>query len=140
MSYSLSGAESIMEDGNRRHNTVASAGGGGNRRRRSDHVDEFSGDGCGDPETWNAFADSFSRVQTVLDRNRMLIQQANENHQSRMPDNMEKNVAIIQELNGNISKVASIYSDLSTNFSGRVRQHRQGGVDKGSGNGRRNVE
>lgn len=132
MSYS--GAESSMEDGDRRQNMV-SAGGAGNRRRRTNNMDEFSGDGCGNPQAWNAFADSFSEVQTVLDRNRMLIQQANENHQSRIPDNMVKNVAIIQELNGNITKVASIYSDLSTNFTGRVRQQRQGSGGKGVGNG-----
>ncbi|KNA20765.1 hypothetical protein SOVF_049350 [Spinacia oleracea] len=141
MSYS--GAESSMEDGDRRQNMV-SAGGAGNRRRRTNNMDEFSGDGCGNPQAWNAFADSFSEVQTVLDRNRMLIQQANENHQSRIPDNMKKNVAIIQELNGNITKVASIYSDLSANFSGSVRQQPQGGGGKGSckggngNNGRRN--
>ncbi|XP_057523194.1 protein EARLY FLOWERING 4-like [Amaranthus tricolor] len=128
MSYS--GAESSMEDVVHRQN--GSVGGAGNRRHR---MKEYGGDSCGDPEAWNDFADSFSRVQTVLDRNRELIQQANENHQSRIPDNMVKNVAIIQELNGNISKVASIYSDLSTNFTGRVRQQRQKG---GNSNGRRN--
>ncbi|KNA20764.1 hypothetical protein SOVF_049340 [Spinacia oleracea] len=132
------GGGSSMEDGNREQN-MASAGDAGNRRRRTSgyHNDtgEFSGDGCRDPEAWSNFADSYSQVQTVLDRNRMLIQQANENHQSRIPDNMVKNVAIIQELNGNITKVASIYSDLSTNFTGRVRQQRQGSGGKGVGNG-----
>ncbi|KMT18209.1 hypothetical protein BVRB_2g023800 [Beta vulgaris subsp. vulgaris] len=137
MSYS--GAESRMEDGTRRQN-IASAGGAGNRRRRTNDVEDFSGDGCGDHESWNAFADSFSQVQTVLDRNRLLIQQANENHQSRMPDNMVKNVAIIQELNGNITKVASIYADLSTNFSGKVKAPGGGGGKGGSSGGRRNVE
>ena len=108
----------------------------GNRRRRSNcyhhHTAEDGGDSVGDPEAWSMFADSFNKVQTVLDRNRALIQQANENHQSRIPDNMVKNVAIIQELNGNISKVTSIYSDLSANFNGMARQHRQqGGGSKG---------
>ncbi|XP_021732463.1 protein EARLY FLOWERING 4-like [Chenopodium quinoa] len=136
MSYSR--ADSSLDDGDRQQN-MGSVGGAGNRRRRT--ANEFSGDGCRDPETWNAFADSFSQVQSVLDRNRMLIQQANENHQSRMPDNMVKNVAIIQELNGNITKVASIYSELSGNFTGRVKQQRQGGGGKGgSSNGRRDNE
>ncbi|XP_057523192.1 protein EARLY FLOWERING 4-like [Amaranthus tricolor] len=110
-------------------------GSGGVADNRRHRVREYSGDGCDDDEAWNAFADSFSRVQNVLDRNRELIQQANENHQSRIPDNMVKNVAIIQELNGNISKVASIYSDLSTNYTGKIRQQRQKG---GNSNGRRN--
>ncbi|XP_074310843.1 protein EARLY FLOWERING 4-like [Silene latifolia] len=104
--------ESSMDDGDLRNS------GDGSRRRKS----RSNG---GDPAAWNAFAASFSQVQTVLDRNRDLIQQANENHQSRIPDNMVKNVAIINELNGNISKVASIYSDLSNNFSGVVRNQRQ---------------
>ncbi|XP_021732625.1 protein EARLY FLOWERING 4-like [Chenopodium quinoa] len=121
-----------MEDGNRR------------RRTATHNMDEFSGDGCGGPQAWNAFAESFSEVQTVLDRNQKLIQQANENHQSRLPDNMKKNVAIIQELNGNITKVASIYSDLSANFSGSVRQQQpaggggKGSCKRGSSNGRGN--
>nr|AAQ73526.1 early flowering 4 [Mesembryanthemum crystallinum] len=136
MSYS--GAESSMEDGGNHHRQTLA----GNRRRRSNNNNNnnngeeyFSG---GDPAEWNAFAESFSKVQSVLDRNRMLIQQANENHQSRVPDNMVKNVAIIQELNGNISKVASIYSDLSVNFTGVVGQHRQQGGNSKSGgsNGR----
>ncbi|KAI4372930.1 hypothetical protein MLD38_011110 [Melastoma candidum] len=70
-----------------------------------------------DAEVWEIFDSSFSQVQAVLDRNRVLIRQVNENHQSKIPDNMVKNVALIQELNANISKVVSLYSDLSTNFS-----------------------
>ncbi|XVE69421.1 hypothetical protein DITRI_Ditri09bG0151000 [Diplodiscus trichospermus] len=71
----------------------------------------------GDPEVWATFDKSFKQVQSVLDRNRVLIQQVNENHQSKIPDNMGKNVALIQELNGNISKVVSLYSDMSSNFT-----------------------
>ncbi|XP_060178667.1 protein EARLY FLOWERING 4-like [Lycium barbarum] len=71
----------------------------------------------GNSEMWNNFSNRFRQVQSVLDRNRLLIQQVNENHQSRTNDNMVQNVGLIQELNGNISKVVSLYSDLSTNFS-----------------------
>ncbi|KAL2940592.1 Protein EARLY FLOWERING 4 [Bienertia sinuspersici] len=119
MSYS--GAESSMEDGNLRRMN------GGAIHRHRKHGGGGGDDGCADPEAWNAFAESFSQVQTVLDRNRELIQQANENHQSRMPENMGKNVAIINELNGNISKVASIYSDLSVNFTEKVKKHHRKG-------------
>ncbi|KAI9073497.1 hypothetical protein K1719_037329 [Acacia pycnantha] len=77
----------------------------------------------GDPKAWAAFNKSFRQVQSVLDRNRLLIQQVNENHQSRIPDNMAKNVSLIQELNGNISKVVSLYSDLNSNFSTMCQQH-----------------
>ncbi|KAL9230195.1 hypothetical protein vseg_005580 [Gypsophila vaccaria] len=106
-----SAAESSMDDGGRRK----TAAGDGRRRKNT---------GDGDDAAWTAFSDSFSEVQAVIDRNKVLIQQANENHQSRMPDNMMKNVAIINELNGNISKVASIYSDMSNNFAGDVRHRR----------------
>ncbi|KAE8708971.1 Protein EARLY FLOWERING 4 [Hibiscus syriacus] len=75
------------------------------------------------PEIWATFDDSFKQVQSVLDRNRVLIQQVNDNHQSRVHDNMVKNVALIQELNGNISKVVSLYSDFSSNFSTVFNRH-----------------
>lgn len=79
-------------------------------------------DECGDPEVWASFDNSFRQVQSVLDRNRLLIQQVNENQQSRNHDNMVKNVSLIQELNGNISKVAHIYSDLNSNFTSMAHQ------------------
>ncbi|XP_061996437.1 protein EARLY FLOWERING 4 [Rosa rugosa] len=69
-------------------------------------------------EVWvENFNRSFRQVQAVLDRNRALIQQVNDNHQSRIPANMVKNVALIQEINANIRKVVSLYSDLSSDFS-----------------------
>ncbi|CAL0320321.1 unnamed protein product [Lupinus luteus] len=71
----------------------------------------------GDHEVWATLNNSFRKVQSVLDRNRHLIQQVNENQQSRMHDNMVKNVSLIQELNCNINKVASIYTDLNSNFT-----------------------
>lgn len=77
-----------------------------------------------DVEVWEALSKSFMQVQSVLDQNRALIQQANDNHQSRAPDNLTRNVSLIREINSNISKVISIYSDLSANFSGIVHQHR----------------
>lgn len=86
-------------------------------------------DDC-DKEVWDTLSGSFRRVQSVLDQNRALIQQVNENHQSKTPDNLAKNVALIQEINGNISKVMSMYSDLSVNFSGIVQQRRAIGDSK----------
>ena len=75
-----------------------------------------------DDEVWATFNNSFRQVQSVLERNRVLIQQVNENHQSRIPGNMVKNVSLIQELNGNISKVVGLYSDLNSNFSTAYHQ------------------
>lgn len=83
----------------------------------------LEGEGC-DAEAWEMLTASFKRVQSVLDRNRALISQVNENHQSKVPDNIAKNVALISEINGNISKVLSIYSDLSIDFSEVVHKRR----------------
>lgn len=77
-----------------------------------------------DMEVWETLRKSFRQVQSVLDQNRALIQQANDNHQSRVQDNLVKNVDLIRQINGNISKVLSIYSDLSVNFSTVVQQRR----------------
>lgn len=66
---------------------------------------------------WSSFSYSFREVQSVLDRNRALIEQVNENHRSKVHENMVKNVALIQEINNNVSKIVALYSHLSTNFS-----------------------
>ncbi|KAF7849664.1 hypothetical protein BT93_L0419 [Corymbia citriodora subsp. variegata] len=85
-----------------------------------------------DPEVWEMFSKNFRQVQTVLDRNRALIRQVNENHQSKSADNMVKNVALIQEINQNISKVVSLYSDLSTDFSTAFHQRETSGTGTAS--------
>nr|WCL15313.1 early flowering 4-like 8 [Diospyros sp. 'deyangshi'] len=103
----------------------------------NEQEDEVSGAGfaeeLGDTEVWSSFTDNFLQVQSVLDRNRVLIQQVNENHQSKIHENLVQNVALIQEINGNISKIVSLYSDLSTNFS-TVFHQRNAAVDANSGN------
>ncbi|GMP49118.1 hypothetical protein CsSME_00016207 [Camellia sinensis var. sinensis] len=98
-------------------------GGGGGDDVVGGDDEEFRGEEC-DNEAWDRLTRSFRQVQSVLDRNRALIQQVNENHQSKMPDNLVKNVALIREINGNISKVMSLYSDLSVDFSNIVQQRR----------------
>lgn len=87
--------------------------------------DNDSDDECsqgGDSEMWTNFNHSFQQVQSVLDRNRVLIQKVNDNHQSKIHDNLVQNVSLINEINGNITKVVSLYSDLSVNFSNVVHQ------------------
>ncbi|CAL5388520.1 unnamed protein product [Camellia sinensis] len=98
-------------------------GGGGGDDVVGGDDEEFRGEEC-DNEAWDRLSKSFRQVQSVLDRNRALIQQVNENHQSKMPDNLVKNVALIRQINGNISKVMSLYSDLSVDFSNIVQQRR----------------
>ncbi|XP_010554657.1 PREDICTED: protein EARLY FLOWERING 4 [Tarenaya hassleriana] len=97
------------------------------KRRRNGGVTAEEAEEGGDPAMWETLDQNFRQVQSVLDRNRALIQQVNENHQSRMADNMVKNVSLIQELNGNISKVVSMYSDLNTNFSSMCHGKNGGG-------------
>ncbi|KAI3811533.1 hypothetical protein L1987_21257 [Smallanthus sonchifolius] len=75
-----------------------------------------------DAEAWETLNNGFKEAQSVLGQNRLLIQQVNENHQSKIPDNLVKNVTLIQEINCNISKVSSVYSNLSVNFSKFVHQ------------------
>ena len=124
---SSSAAESAMEDSsrrrrhkNRRHHPSTTTTTVSTTTGESDGEVEEAEDG--DPEVWATLNRNFRQVQSVLDRNRVLIQQVNENQQSRMPDNMVKNVSLIQELNGNISKVVSLYSDLNSNFTNACQQ------------------
>ncbi|KAI9157124.1 hypothetical protein LWI28_017270 [Acer negundo] len=93
-----------------------------NNKHRRNNNNSNSEEDQQDPRVWRSLNTSFKQVQSVLDRNRVLIKQVNENHQSKIPDNMVKNVALIHEINGNISKVVNLYSDMSTNFSSAFHQ------------------
>lgn len=77
-----------------------------------------------DVETWETLSKSFREVQSLLDRNRRLIQQVNDNHRSKIPHNLARNVDLICEINSNMSKVVAIYSSLSASFSAIVHQRR----------------
>ncbi|KAK8553361.1 hypothetical protein V6N13_062169 [Hibiscus sabdariffa] len=60
---------------------------------------------------------SFVQVQNILDQNRLLINEINQNHESKIPDNLGRNVGLIRELNNNIRRVVDLYADLSTSVS-----------------------
>lgn len=74
--------------------------------------------------TWEALSKIFREVQSVLDHNRRLIQQVNENHRSKIPHNLAKNVHLICEIDANMSKVVGLYSDLSANLFRIVQKRR----------------
>lgn len=135
-----SGAESTMDESSNDHHPTTTADRRGALSPNADQL-QLDLDGTfsntGDAEVWGNFTDSFRQVQSVLDRNRLLIQQVNENHRSKIHENMVKNVALIQEINGNISKVVSLYSDLSTNFSSVFHQ-RNGEADASNRTGEAN--
>ncbi|KAJ4708791.1 protein ELF4-LIKE 4-like [Melia azedarach] len=80
----------------------------------------FSGLGNGtqiDGKILQTFQKSFVQVQDILDQNRLLINEINQNHESKIPDNLSRNVGLIRELNNNIRRVVDLYSDLSSNFT-----------------------
>ncbi|GFY97195.1 ELF4-like 4 [Actinidia rufa] len=82
--------------------------------------DIFSGVGnCTqiDGKVLQTFQKSFVQVQNILDQNRLLINEINQNHESKIPDNLTRNVGLIRELNNNIRRVADLYADLSSSFS-----------------------
>ncbi|PWA96994.1 hypothetical protein CTI12_AA033930 [Artemisia annua] len=70
-----------------------------------------------DGKALQMFQKSFLQVQSLLDHNRILINEINQNHDSKIPDNLSRNVGLIRELNNNIRRVVDLYSDLSSNLS-----------------------
>ncbi|KAL6134696.1 hypothetical protein ACLB2K_066924 [Fragaria x ananassa] len=70
-----------------------------------------------DSKVVQTFQKSFVQVQDILDQNRLLINEINQNHESKIPDNLSRNVGLIRELNNNIRRVVDLYADLSSNFS-----------------------
>ncbi|KAL4563758.1 hypothetical protein LXL04_027803 [Taraxacum kok-saghyz] len=70
-----------------------------------------------DGKILHTFQKSFVHVQNILDQNRLLINEINQNHESKIPDNLGRNVGLIRELNNNIRKVLDLYSYLSSNVT-----------------------
>ena len=56
-----------------------------------------------DTEAWEMITKYFREVQSVLDKNRAVIQQVNKNHQSELQHNLVKNIALIRDMNSNMS-------------------------------------
>lgn len=63
------------------------------------------------------FQKSFVQVQNILDQNRLLINEINQNHESKIPHNLTRNVILIKELNNNIRRIVDLYTDLSRSFT-----------------------
>lgn len=72
------------------------------------------------------FQKSFIEVQNILDQNRVLISEINHNQESKLPDNLSRNVGLIRELNNNIRRVVDLYSNLSSNFTKSMEASSQG--------------
>ncbi|GMI97834.1 ELF4-like 3 [Hibiscus trionum] len=80
---------------------------------------------------------SFVQVQNILDQNRLLINEINQNHESKIPDNLGRNVGLIRELNNNIRRVVDLYADLSTSVS-RSTDIASSEADSNAGGNKRN--
>uniref|UniRef100_A0ACD5W6E3 Uncharacterized protein n=1 Tax=Avena sativa TaxID=4498 RepID=A0ACD5W6E3_AVESA len=65
-----------------------------------------------DTKVLNAFQSSFVQVQGLLDQNRVLINEINQNHESKVPGDLSRNVGLIRELNNNIRRVVELYANL----------------------------
>uniref|UniRef100_A0A7N0TZZ0 Protein EARLY FLOWERING 4 domain-containing protein n=1 Tax=Kalanchoe fedtschenkoi TaxID=63787 RepID=A0A7N0TZZ0_KALFE len=69
-----------------------------------------------DEKVVQKFQQKFVQVQNLLDQNRLLINEINQNHESKAPDNLSRNVGLIRELNNNIRRVVELYAELSSSF------------------------
>ncbi|CAI9779951.1 unnamed protein product [Fraxinus pennsylvanica] len=63
------------------------------------------------------FQKNFVQVQKILDQNTLLINEINQNHGSKILDNLTRNVGLIRELNNNFTRVVGLYADLSNSFT-----------------------
>ncbi|VFQ96802.1 unnamed protein product [Cuscuta campestris] len=70
-----------------------------------------------DSKVLQTFQKSFLQVQNILDQNRLLINEINQNHESKIPINLTRNVGLIRELNNNIRRVVDLYADLSDSLT-----------------------
>ncbi|KAE8677142.1 Protein ELF4-LIKE 3 [Hibiscus syriacus] len=70
-----------------------------------------------DSKVVQTFQKCFVQVQNILDQDRLLINEINQNHESKMPHNLTRNVGLIRELNNNIRRVVDLYGDLSSSFT-----------------------
>jgi hypothetical protein len=73
-----------------------------------------------DEKLVQTFHKSFVQAQSILDQNRLLINEINQNHESRAPRNLTRNVGLIRELNCNARRVVGLYADLSASFARTV--------------------
>ncbi|KAK4781151.1 hypothetical protein SAY87_017257 [Trapa incisa] len=79
-----------------------------------------------DTKVLQTFHKSFVQVQDILDQNRLLINEINQNHELKMPDKLSRNVGLIRELNNNIRRVVNVYSDLSSSLVSSVETTSEG--------------
>ncbi|XP_010541979.1 PREDICTED: protein ELF4-LIKE 3 [Tarenaya hassleriana] len=92
-----------------------------------------------DGKILQTFQKSFVQVQNILDQNKLLINEINKNHESKIPDNLGRNVGLIRELNNNMRRVADLYADLSNNFSKSMDALSEGDSSAGGKAGQKRI-
>ncbi|XP_059643571.1 protein ELF4-LIKE 4-like isoform X2 [Cornus florida] len=91
-----------------------------------------------DSKVLQTFQMSFVQVQDILDQNKLIINEINQNHESKIPDNLTRNAGLIRELNSNIRRVVDLYADLSSSFANSMETSSEGdsvGTMKSDGKG-----
>ncbi|XP_051187436.1 protein ELF4-LIKE 3-like [Lolium perenne] len=76
-----------------------------------------NGGGAKNGKAVQAFERCSGQVQGILEHNRVLIQEIKQNQESGEDSDLNRNVALIRELNSNIARIGSLYSDLSAAFA-----------------------
>lgn len=62
---------------------------------------------------WPGFQ-KLSSAQELLDQNKLLIAEINQNHELKTPEALQRNTVLIKQLNNNVSRVVALYSELAT--------------------------
>ncbi|KAL4331780.1 hypothetical protein GQ457_07G039080 [Hibiscus cannabinus] len=90
--------------------------------------DTFSGIDNGtqlDSKVVQVFQKSFVQVQNILDQNRLLINEINQNHESKIPDNLSRNVELYADLSSSFAK--SMDTSSEEDLSGAMRSDGKAG-------------
>lgn len=61
-------------------------------------------------------SDKTNAVQDLLDTNKLLITEINNNHEERSAESLARNVLLIREFNSNIHKIIQLYKELSASI------------------------
>eukprot|EP00798_Chlamydomonas_sp_ICE-L_P016067 gene16067-22205_t len=63
---------------------------------------------------FKSFSHMHFLMQEFLEKNKILINEINKNHQIRSSDSLKRNVVLIKELNTNVGRVVDLYKELAT--------------------------
>lgn len=73
---------------------------------------DMKAQGPGGTGTWSGYS-TMEQVQTLLERNKVIIHQVQINHERRTPEALLKNQGLLEELNRNVATVVQLYETLA---------------------------